>query len=387
MAKLHLFNPENDLALASGQANFTPPKAAVALRTAGAALPLWYADADDRVLTYGINEHWLDDVRQRFGIDADVYDHKTTDGLLPAPWGWSDAARKDFITEGWPDSKLPTLTELEIMRQLSHRRTAAVVQRMLSERIDFEIAPAAVECDSIESVTAYLEVQPDAMIKSPWSSSGRGLLDTRHVSREETLRRCKGIISRQGSVMAECAYDRIADFAMLFECSDGLCRSIGYSVFDTDKGGAYTGNILAPDSDLLDILSQKYSSERLESVREALEQTLSEYIAPHYHGPLGVDMLLARRPDGTILLDATVEINLRMTMGFVAHNLTSRYLAEGSRGHFYVESLKQTPVIDDMIVENRRMVNGRINLTPPGGLFSFVVETRPYLPEMPDAAL
>ena len=43
MAKLHIFNPENDLALAANVARYTPPPAAVSLRLSGALLPLWWA--------------------------------------------------------------------------------------------------------------------------------------------------------------------------------------------------------------------------------------------------------------------------------------------------------------------------------------------------------
>mgnify|MGYP001140241913 FL=1 len=50
MPRLHLFNPENDIALATGSDNFTAPKAALALRASGAAPPLWYVDPGDTFL-------------------------------------------------------------------------------------------------------------------------------------------------------------------------------------------------------------------------------------------------------------------------------------------------------------------------------------------------
>ena len=73
--KLHLFNPENDLALAANLDHYTPPKAAVDLRRSGALLPMWYADAGDRVLCHGVNARWFDTVRTAFGIDVDVFNH------------------------------------------------------------------------------------------------------------------------------------------------------------------------------------------------------------------------------------------------------------------------------------------------------------------------
>ena len=47
--KLHLFNPENDLALADGGFSYCPPPAAMRIATELASLPLWYAGAEDVV--------------------------------------------------------------------------------------------------------------------------------------------------------------------------------------------------------------------------------------------------------------------------------------------------------------------------------------------------
>lgn len=374
MAKLHLFNPDNDLALASGIENFTAPKAAVALRTAGAALPLWYGEAGDSVLAYGVNARWLESINERFEPGVSVFDHQSAAHYEAAPWGWSRAARKDFLREGFAAESLPTDEQIEQWRQLSHRRTAGLLREELAKRLDFEIAPAAVEAASTEQLRELIAKGGPLIIKSPWSSSGRGLLDSRHISLEETLRRCEGIIQRQGCVMVETAYDRMADFAMLFECNRGSCSFVGYSVFKADDSGSYTGNFLAADERLLEIIGTHYPADRIKKTADAMREAIKSIIAPVYSGPLGVDMLVARMSDGQRLLDATVEINLRRTMGFVAHSLSKRYLAEGSEGEYSVAPAKNSPAIDNMIVESRRMVSGRIDLTPPGGQFRFVAD-------------
>ncbi len=376
MSKLHLFNPENDIALAGGRENFTAPKAALALRAAGAALPLWYGDNGDALLAYGINARWFDSVTEQFGIGVSIFDHKPSDRLSPSPWGWAAAVRKDFIKEGYPLSDLPDDPTLERWRQLSHRRTASEICSSIARSLDFSIAPPATEISDIDSLRTALAGQPDSIIKSPWSSSGRGLIDARRISAEEVIRRCEGIIRRQGSVMVEKAYDRTVDFAMLFECGNGDCNFVGYSLFATDNSGAYTGNVLATDNRLIDMIGHHYPAERLSAVAEALRSAIAGTIAPTYRGPVGVDMLVARMPDGSALLDATVELNLRMTMGFVAHAISDRYLADESVGQYSVVPDKSTPAPDNMIVEDRRMISGRMYLTPPGGLFRFAVETR-----------
>lgn len=376
MARLHLFNPENDIALAAGTANFTAPRAALALRSAGAALPLWYADDGDRILCNGINAQWLTSVRERFGIGCDVFDHAPGSPLTPSPWGWSAAVRREFAAEGFAQDRLPSDTDLAMRRMLSHRRTAILLNKAIAPVLGFAIAPPAAEFSDSRQLAAWLADNPAAMLKSPWSSSGRGLTDTRHTSPVETLRRAEGIIRHQGSVMAEPAYDRTGDFALLFHCRDGVCRHSGYSFFSTNGAGAYSGNVVAGDSDILAMIGRLYPAERILAAASAIADALTAIVAPHYNGPLGVDMLTARMPDGSVLLDASVELNLRMTMGFVAHNLAARYLAEGSAGTFSIRPVSDTqaPAPDEIIIDSRRIVSGRMMLTPPGGRFRFELE-------------
>ncbi len=376
MARLHLFNPENDIALGAGTANFTAPKAAVALRNAGAALPLWYADDDDRILCYGLNERWLDTQKRRFNLGCDVFDHSSHASLTPAPWGWSQAVRREYADEGFTSDNLPSDADLDCWRKLSHRRTASLLREAIAPKLDFEIAPPAVEISDPKKLRSWLTDHPRSIIKSPWSSSGRGLTDTRHVRADEVIRRCEGIMRRQGSVMVENAYERTGDFAILFRCENGVCRHAGYSLFTTDSSGNYTGNLLADDPTLLDEIGRLYPPERISEVARVMTQALGALIAPFYTGPLGVDMLTATAKDGSILLDATVEVNLRMTMGFVAHSLSERFLAKCSSGLFRTSPAfnSQTPAEDDVVIDDRRIVSGRMMLTPPGGQFRFELE-------------
>ena len=48
--KLHIFNPENDLALADGGANYCPTPAAAYIAYDLASLPLWFAGEQDCVV-------------------------------------------------------------------------------------------------------------------------------------------------------------------------------------------------------------------------------------------------------------------------------------------------------------------------------------------------
>ncbi len=369
---VHWFNPENDLALASGQGNYTPPTAARQLHEAGAALPLWYAAGGDRVLAYGVPAAWYDRMVGDFNLRADLFDHVTSPLTIPSPWGWSAYARTFFRNEGFDDSVLPSAGDIGIIRRLSSRATAAGVSRRLASRV-----PRLVICDTPREIKepseleALLHTRKDVVLKSPWSSSGRGVVMAGDTGVDKALRMGCDSIRRQGGVMVETCHSRALDFARLYECHEGKCTDIGTSVFTTDASGSYTGNLLAPESERLAVVGGYYPLESLAEVTAVLREILEETYAPYYDGVLGVDMLVT--DDGR--LDAVVEINVRKTMGYVANEISRRYLAEGVTGTYSISPLRgASPPPDDYIVSGGRISGGSLNLVPPGGEFAFTVK-------------
>ena len=290
--KLHLFNPENDLALAAAAANFTPPKSVVEFRTSLAALPIWLAEPGDNIIAPGLNLEWLRQTGTAVGVE--------TVGV-PEPWGWSENTvwqyRRLGITGPFPN--------IERLRQLSHRRTSMSLYNHLStSNLPYSLPPGPHEIFSTDEL-------PDSdliILKSPWSCSGRGVVDCQGLSSDIIRRRAEESIRRQGSVMVETKLSKVRDFAMLFE--NGKYR--GLSLFLTN-GTAYTGNIVAPEHELVRMLDTPY----LKETARAIES----WIPTDYSGPLGVDMMLL--DDGNIC--PCVEVNLRKTMGFVASALARRF--------------------------------------------------------------
>ena len=63
-----------------------------------------------------------------------------------------------------------------------------------------------------------------------------------------------------------------------------------------------------------DEIARHFADTDLQAVRTRVEQWLAANILPHYHGPLGVDLMACA--DGSIHV---AELNLRHTMGMVAH--------------------------------------------------------------------
>lgn len=360
---LHLFFPENDLALARNLDRYTAPPAAMKLHRSGEALPLWYGNDGDRFVSTGINAAWLDGMREAFGMDIDVFDYRP-ERYRPAPWGWSKAARTVFRNLGYAPDRLPDNAALDTLRDLSHRRTAAEAARLLRERTG--IGTPAVEIRSTAEMASFLAAEPRAIVKLPWSSSGRGMVAVDADTFEAQKGMVEGMIHRQGSVMAEPHYAKTLDFAMLFDMECGRCRPAGLSVFDTAGLGIYTGNILAPEEELQRIICGHTGEAAFSAVAAALPAVLETVIGPVYDGPIGVDMLAA--DDGTFV--PVVEINLRMTMGHLCARFYERYAVPGARGAFTVttDRLPDSPAIID-----GHLASGTLNLTPPGNDFHFLV--------------
>lgn len=358
---LRLFFPENDLALARDLDRYTAPPAAVKLHRSGEALPLWYGNDGDRFVSTGINAAWLDGIKETFGMDIDVFDYRP-ELYRPSPWGWSKAARTLFRNLGYAPDSLPDDESLRTLRELSHRRTAARAAALLRERTG--IGTPAVELRSVAEMADFLLSQPRAIVKLPWSSSGRGMVAVDADTFEAQKGMVEGMIHRQGSVMAEPHYRKALDFAMLFTMDGGHCRPAGLSVFETSGLGIYTGNILASHDELRRIICGHTGDEAFNAVAGALPPVLETIIGPLYDGPLGVDMLAD--DDGTFV--PVVEINLRMTMGHVCARFYERYVAAGVRGTFAVgtDRLPDTPSITA-----GRLTSGTLNLTPPGTDFHF----------------
>ncbi len=367
MKHLWLFYPENDIALAHDLANFTAPPAAVKLRLAGEMLPLWMAASGDAILCSGVDAKWLGNIQQQFGIEAGPWDHDAGD-VCPTPWGWSKAARKFFLENGVSADALPDDDTLSRYRQLSHRRTAAALSRALQEHLPFTIWPAATEVGNIEQLEAELANHSSAVVKSPWSSSGRGVLFANTDNREQVMRQAAGMIRRQGSVMVERCARRLTDFAMLFNMSCGECLTAGLSLFLTDRNGSYCGNFVGSQEEIANRISSYIPREKLDAIAKALPSILQDLLSG-YEGPVGVDMLVAEDDDGAIIHPA-VEINLRYTMGFVALAL-EKYVA--APAIFKVVTGNQSRNCHP-IIQQRRLIGGSMALTPPTGDFSFILE-------------
>jgi hypothetical protein len=332
MVDVYLFNPEHDLALAHGAHNYTAPPFARQFRHDLRLLPAWMAPAgayiavpDDAPVDEDyrwLSDHHLDVTPITMSQIADLGSCRVH------PWGWDATLRYQLLQAGVSPEFLPTDDRLDWIRRLSHRRTTIAVHQAL----DGDFSPCPVELSTQEEVIAFMHQHPGCYLKMPWSGSGKGIyrvidpMGDNHVPRW-----IAGALKRQGSLLFEVGLDRVQDFAIECECRDGKTRLMGYSVFESDFHSQFGTGRVAPMEELHDMLLGQYPD--LDSATGQVLMAINDLIAPHYDGPLGVDMMIYRDDKGHLALNPCVEINLRMTMGMVTAAMGSRH---GLRGEFSV---------------------------------------------------
>lgn len=371
MKTLYIFNPESDMALASGSPYYMTPERIKRMAMDLCALPAWYADRGDTILLAKNSQvEWMveespvrPDCKYQLAICPDC------DKV--SPWGWNASIVHRLKLQGMSADKLLSSEEIEKIRHLSSRRTAVELLPLL--RFPGTIGESVI-LSSVEEVKVFVATHPRVLLKEPWSGSGRGLQSVEgslSVSMEGWVRR---VIVSQGFVVGEPYYNKRVDFAMEFWATDEEVTFGGYSVFETDVRGLYKGNMLRSDEALESILSGFVSLDLLHAVRSALLSLLKVRVCGHYAGCLGVDMMICLSARGDYVLHPCVEVNLRMNMGMVARVFFDRYVCPDASGRFVIEyfNVPGDAYADCMarrcqhplVVESGRIRNGYLSLTP-----------------------
>lgn len=319
---IHLFNPENDLALALGCRHYTPPPNASALRSAGALLPMWWAGEGDIILAPETLAPQCRELSSRYGLHGRVATPGSPclKGHEPSPWGWSPDAARRFERYGVDPALLPSPARLDAIRSLSHRRTTIAILKAMGTPPDRLPLEALTADEAVEMNRRY----PGCYLKAPWSGSGRGVAPMAGMPDETVAAKAAGIIHRQGSVMVERGVDKLLDFAALYRSVHGRVSFEGLSLFKAENRGMYQGNVVAPQGWIESRISQLYPLRLLLEAISRQTEILTSLISDSYDGWMGVDMMLGLEPDGGVALHPCVELNLRQTMGVVALHIARR---------------------------------------------------------------
>lgn len=324
---LHIFNPEHDMALALNGNTITLPHAIQEFKMNLGFIPALWADDGDCIL--------VDDVS--FAVKASgllrkphadvLFVEKEDLRFLPItaviPWGWDRCLCEMLRGQGVAEQQLLSAERLSSIREMSSRRQTSRVLDLIRNDINDDT------CGESFFITDTTEVGPivgrygRVVLKSPWSSSGRGV---KYMTYEEVntskSRWIENTIVRQGGIMIEPYYNKVKDFAMEFYSDgEGNIDYKGLSLFCTDKG-RYTGNIIASENEKLSMLGKYVQAKLLEEIKNRIADLFSGMLRGVYRGNFGVDMMITADSMGNrFLVNPCVEVNLRMTMGAMANSV------------------------------------------------------------------
>ena len=305
-----LFNPWHDMALAYGRKPFTPPRIALSMWEKMGSLAAFWAEDNDIVLT--------NDTPIPIPTSRDV---------RVIPWGWDHYTRRWLMKKGVPESTMPTEEELDVMRSMSSRRTFSPLLSSLTGSNAHLVGESYfADCDE-QFVSIASRFTQGAVVKAPWSSSGRGvrmLLPDRKLWLSG-LPWAGNILRQQGGIMVEPYYNKVCDFAMEFAYRDEKVEYIGLSLFrNANDGSAYSGNLLTSEEEKNRILGNYIPTELLNEVRDHITAWTTTLLEKYHLSPtllhgfcFGVDMMVVEQ-DGEYRLHPCVEVNMRHTMGMIA---------------------------------------------------------------------
>jgi hypothetical protein len=345
---IHYFNPEHESALLHATTSYRPTAIQVRMQRELAFLPAWYASPGHYVwVEEDLDNAFRQQIRPlHLGVEAlsvnNVSDHAPSlRGKTITPWGLSPAAlhrmetigrkhRLDWHVPRWNDvwrtlAARPTAAGLlaELIRDLP-ALSDIVVPTFLSRREDLEVWAAQ---------------HPGAwLVKSPYSSSGRGLvqLPAPGATAQSEWNIISGMLKRQAQVSVEPLLDKVMDFSLHCTLAPGQpIRPVGHSLFRTNERGAYQASYIASPIVIGQQIYTHIDPAQLTAIENHLLPLLHARYAPHYHGPLGIDMLIYKTPHGAHL-HPCLEINMRRSMGSLALALQQNHLHPSAQGELRI---------------------------------------------------
>ncbi len=384
MPKLHYYNPGHETVVLINNPYYTPSGNVRKMIANLSCLPLWYAGPKDYVLVRDKNHlQFLSSLPMEIRPEATPVtcdelslESLSLPSLVAAPWGITpqsillfnelkDNYGLSLTVPQWKDEYIP----------LTARQTAAnVLHKLAGSGIATPASPVFFE--ELDELEHWLMAHPGSyVIKTPYSSSGRGLrwID-KNILEEKDRNWIKGALKKQKAVSIEQVLDKCQDFAMEFYSeAKGKVEYKGLSVFGTSNRGAYTGNEMQAQESLLRYITAKTGMEKFQQISEALIPILGE-IYRDYEGYMGIDMMVYKTQNNSYHIHPCVEINMRYTMGMAAVEIYQRYIHPEAKGVlkvvYEVDSNKlyewhqQMKETCPLALDNKKIRKGYLSLCP-----------------------
>jgi hypothetical protein len=155
------------------------------------------------------------------------------------------------------------------------------------------------------------------VIKTPWSSSGRGI-QMATMRDKINLQWIGGAIKQQGFVIAEQLLNKLFDMSFQFVIgANGEAEYLGHTFFCTDDSGNYKySSIEAFPIEITNRIDIGILKDGIAQASQLLKNSLENLkLNQHYTGPIGIDAMIYLDSHHEIKLDPCIELNIRYTMG------------------------------------------------------------------------
>jgi hypothetical protein len=362
---IYTYNPTCEIEVANKSVIYTPKPAFRIFKNDLAAIMAYFADSNDYVITPNIpSELFLKKLKCVYKeaplfINIDDLTKKISKKEIKVnelkPWGWSGHIHREYeyiISECSDHFRNSPNGSWSIRHKDLHSRASAlnILKKITTNNSVKGLIPDKhhpVICKDHKDIEREVQLHHEIILKSPWSSSGRGIQTIKNGDYIQTIKQwATGILRSQGFVMSEPRFNKVLDAALQFNIkSESEIEYLGYTAFKTNSKNAYCGNYLNPDNvkeiqEPLKFLNNLIDSGLVDTITGALKGSI--YTELH-RGVIGIDTLIYNDEDGNMVINPCMEINCRYNMGTLALALQNM-VHEKSYGTLYVEqSVNETP--------------------------------------------
>ncbi len=390
MSRIYYYNPTFEMAIAHGHHSYQPPDRLKQFEVDLGEILLFLATGNDIVINqHSTNEQFVDFWRQvnksmpHFLKLEQIKDIVHKERYVPTPWGISKQAFHLFNSKGFSFQKATVEGNdwNPELRQFFSRETSAIFEKKwLSGTIpDFcqlKHIPQII-CSQTELCTFLKNKELSLVIKSLWSSSGRGIFvvkDAWHINPAITW--ASGRLRHDKGVIIEKWMHKVADFSFQFHLgADNTITFLGINYFSTDTEGRFDKEwIHQPEIFELIKREKQLPADWEEQCVIHLTKTLqSMQWHTKYVGIIGMDAMVIKEDDGKLRVRCCVEINFRYNMGLVNMALKS-HISESAKGHWQITQFEPHQWIDfyhqqsqeyPAIIENNKLRSGFFPLVSP----------------------
>ncbi len=272
------------------------------------------------------------------------------------PWAWSPEASAMFKPHAAAVSSAMDQPWREPMPALWFSKEIGLL-------LEKEIGPVAEtgrlfsDEEAVMNEAVRLLEAGQVLFKAPFSHAGRGHLRVNHQSDPEKTRGwVRNTLAAHRGVVLEPWLDRVLDFSALYEMhADGRVTMLGLTHMENDAAGRFLGIRVGPKWGSVlneELAAFVYGASGMMRIYQEVIPSKLASLLPGYVGPLCVDALIHRKPDGSLVLKPVVELNVRTTMGRIAWEWMKRQPKSGA-GRLRI--LRRAAISED---ELHRMADG-----------------------------